>query len=35
MDGLGNVFGTALIHPSLASWTWDGAARNATVAPPC
>jgi hypothetical protein len=34
-DGFGNVIGTALIRPILGSWTWDGAARNATVAPPC
>ncbi len=36
MDELGFVIGAAVIDiAGAASWTWDGAASNASTAPPC
>lgn len=34
-DEFGNVIADVYIRPPLGSWTWNGAAPNATAAPPC
>jgi hypothetical protein len=35
VDEFGNLLGTADIRPRFESWTWDGTASHATVAPTC
>ena len=35
VDAAGYLIGTTSVRPAADSWTWDGVARNATVAPTC